>query len=421
MALENGQYISAYISEETTYGVPVAPTGANGLFIESLNFSDSPEYVQDPTKFSPYPDVFNEEEGHSNPSFEMVTGVPIAAASNAVARTAFCTWLEAAMGEALSSGSLPAYQSGQAFVGLSGDTAYKFDANQDPSRKSFVIWKKTRTGHEVGIGCVVTEVEFSFGLNQFARVTFRGLCKAWAKFEPGQLKTALSGSSARTSIVLKDTVGMIGVGAVVKLQLGAGGNTDTGAILITKAVKNTSDVTVTFASTTIGAASANNAIRDAMPAIVRTNRLVEHIFGDNIRMSLDGGASVINKISSCTLTLRTGVQLFNEDNTDLSPTEAFQGKREVMLRATTVVDPDDLSLPRDAFYGSDQHVQILAGGITGAKDGGRLLLQCPKMRLRRNAPQTPADRYSTFQVEGLARAQLTSGGTYTSPLTAYIR
>lgn len=421
MALEVGAYIGLYISEETNYGVPVAPAAANALQVVSFNFSDSPTYVADDTIYSPYPDMIDEEEGHSNASFEGVCHIPIANASNRTARTAFTSLMEAAFGKAVvvassAQGVLPTYQSGNAFIGLSADDADKFELGNDPAENSFTIWKKTLTGHEVGVGCVITEVVFSFGLNQYVMVTFRGQCAEWAKFEPGTIKTAIT-AGAKTSFDFTKASGMIGKGAYVKVQQDSG--TDTAGIIITGFDKANDRVTI--GSTTFTATSVGKAVKDAMPAPSYTNRQFRSIWGDNIRVSLNGGANVIEKVSSLELTLRTGVQLFNEDNTSLVPTEAYMGRREVELSLNGVIDPDDLALTRAGFFGDDHHIQILAGGLTGATDGGRLLLQTPKMTLRRNAPSTPRDGMSTIQLNGLARGGLVAAGTYTPPLVAYIR
>lgn len=427
MALESGQYISFYLSEETSYGVPVAPMAKDQIDVVSFNFSDAPNYVPDDTVYSPYPDVFDEEEGHSNASFEGVCHIPMAqsgtSGTDTAKRTGFTKLMEAAFGKVVkaadassANGVLPTYGSGDKFYGISGNKADEFVCGEDPAENSFTFWKKTRTGHEVGVGCVITEIEFAFGLNQYVRVTFRGQCAEWAKFEPGTLQAAIT-SGNKTSFDFNKTSGMIGKGAYVKVLLDS--NSDSAALLITAFDKKNSRTT--FAQAMVGAAAAGKAVKDAMPNPNRENRLMRSIWGDNIRVSLNGGVSVINKVRSCTVRMSTGVQLFNEDNTQLYPSEAYMGPREINLTADAVVDPNDLTLPRAGFYGEDQHVQLLAGGLTGATNGGRLLLRMPVIRMRRNAPDTPNDGLSSIQLTGMARAQLTAAGAYTGPLLAYIR
>ena len=265
------------------------------------------------------------------------------------------------------------------------------------------------------MGCVITEIDFAWGPNQYLAVTVRGQCARWAKFEEGTITGELEAQSQ--AALDFGPGGMIGVGAYVKVETNTAGTYNPNLLIKSYNKKNSK---AGFDATAFSAASdAGNKVVSALPDPVRTNRLFKSIWGDNLRVSLDGGVTLLKKITGGNLTLRTGVQLFNEEVTQLHPSEAYQGSREVSVTLNGVVDPDEPGILRKAYDAYDANLMILAGGLDGAVDGGRLLLHVPRITLRRTAPNTPRDGYSTFGTTSMGRADLTVG--YKGPLEAFIR
>ena len=431
MPLETGQEIDVWIAEETNYDEPVIPTSGNQMFVVSCNLSPTREYVRDETAYSPYAATFDEARGRESGSFEMVCLVPIAndgpAATDTTKRTAFTTWLEALQGKAVvaadlaaNNGELPTFTAGDAFIALSGDKADQFDGGAEPALNSFDLWKKTRNGHEVGVGAVIQEATLGLALNSYMRITFRGAMSRWAKFEECELKAAITAGS-KTSAELKFSVGMIGVGAYVNITHD---DNTTQTVLVTSATydKAGDKVTIGFAATTFKAAAVGKKVVDAFPPRLKGDRIIKNIYGDNFRISLDGGTSLIEKISSCDVTMRSGVLLFNEDATSDHATETYQGDVEVTVALTATLDPSDLELLRAGFTGEDQQLMVLAGGLDVAANGGRMLVEIPVIRMRLAAPTTPRSGMATVSMTGMARAQLT-GSTleYKAPATLYLR
>ena len=113
---------------------PVSPTGDNysNIDVITFNFEDNPNYVADQTVYAPYPDTFDEEEGHSNATFEGTLNIPIANNDSKTYPTGFTKLMEAAFGKA----SLPATESAgrtptfsnhaDALYGISNDEADEF-------------------------------------------------------------------------------------------------------------------------------------------------------------------------------------------------------------------------------------------------------------------------------------------------------
>ena len=334
------------------------------------------------------------------------------------ADTAFISLLELAMGtDALdtSKGVLPTYSAGDAFIGLSGDSCYQFNGGANPAGNSLTMWKKTRTGHECATGCVIERVRFRGGLDEYTEVTFSGSCKQWGKFEPTTLGVAIT-AGAKTSFTVARTAGVLCVGAYVSITPDTGSDVD---VLVT--AYNAKTGVATIASTTFTASAIGKAVGDAMPDPSYSNRQFRSIFGDGVLISIDGGTTSLNQISSWEVVMTTGAQLYNRSGTSLSPVGTWQGDRRIEFNFGSDVDDADSTIFRAMAEANDHDVQILAGGLTSTTGGAILLLRAAKMRLRRAAPNTPRDGLSALSVRGVARGSATTAGVFTSPFIAYIR
>ena len=237
MAFETGVLIDVRIAEESSYGVPVAPPSTKTLPVISANFQDDENLIEDRTAYSEDPDLRSEKAGHFQPTFELVLGIPVYAASSLAVDSAFIDLIEFALGKAAviggSSGVLPTYTSGDAFFDLSGDTGIVMEMGNVSNDDSFTCYKKTITGHETAYGCIIQNVTLRGGLDDFVIVTITGQCKGVAKFQDG---LDVDGNLVTTNndfTVADQVKGRIGVGSYIKFVESSGFLPATGGRIVT--------------------------------------------------------------------------------------------------------------------------------------------------------------------------------------------
>lgn len=422
MAFETGLQIDVRIAEESSYGVPVPPpaAGAKALPVISCNFQDDETLIEDRTTYAEDPDLRDEQPGHYQPTFEIVLGIPIYSASSAAADSAFIDLMSFAFGKSAvqaATGVLPTYTAGDAFIDLSGASGIVLGMGGASNNDSFTCYKKTVSGHETAYGCIISNVTFRGGLDQYVEVTFSGQCKGVSKFQAG---IAVAGNLVATNqdfTVADQVKGRIGIGSFIKFTHGSGFQPATGGRVIT--AFNPTTRAATYAGANLGVlTSANALIQDALPDGNYTNYQERSIFGDGSLVSVDGGEKVVGP-TGWEISINTGAQTYNRSVNSLSPVGTYQQDRRVSLNITTDVDTDNAQLDKAAEQANVTDVQIVAGGLN-AVAGGLALFRMEQVKLRRSFPQSPREGLSSVRYTGMARAK-GFGTAKKSPLALYIR
>ena len=419
MVFETGTLLDVRIAEETNYGVPVAPPTTKTLPAISCNFTDDENLVEDPTAFSQDPDLRSEKEGHFTPTFEIVLGIPVVVTSSRAGDSGFIDLMEFALGKAaLLTGAtavLPTYMTGDAFIDLSGDDGIVMEMGDDSASNSFTIYKKTITGHETAYGCVITNVTFRGGLDDFVIVTITGQMKGASKFQDGLTSGALV--VANQNFTAADQVkGRIGIGSFIAFMMGATRTPSTGGRIVTAFDPATR--VGTYSGANLGAITGAPTIIDALPDAAYTDYQENSIFGDGSLVSVDGGTLTVGP-TSWEISIATGANAYNRSVADLRPVGIYQLNRRVTVNIEMDVDGDNAQIDKVAELAAVADVQIVAGGLN-ASAGGLALFRMQNCKLRRSFPQMPREGLSSVRFTGMARAK-GFGSSKQSPLAMYIR